>query len=130
MKDKIKVGQRNHLRMNKITHTDISITSRMNMAIQDHCKDIISKQNQLILGRLQEMGYDISDKIAIAKRLEIRTLEGSEVREILIDTNTPEQALVCCVTETQTISDSKNPYKITTEFRFSPMPTNEPETEN
>lgn len=68
------------------------------------------------------MGYDIIDKEAIAKRCELRIIEGDEVREIWIDTNTPDQALVCCYTETEVIIDQKDPFKITTEFKFCPMP--------
>lgn len=94
----------------------------MNLVLQEHCRQIMSKRDQMILDRLEEMGYDISDKVAIAKRCEVRMIEGDKVREIFIDSGTPDKQLVCYFTEISIMNTTEPPFKITTEFKFAPMP--------
>jgi len=101
---------------------DNTLLSKMNMVVSDLCKEIAAKQDGMILGRLEEMGYDVTDKEAIAKRCELRVFEDNEVKEIWIDSNTPDQRLVCYFTETKIIEDTTTAHKITTEFKFAPMP--------
>ena len=100
-----------------------TLLSKMDQAISDHCKEIVSKRDSMIIDRLEEMGYDITDKKAIAKRCELKIFVDNEVREIWIDSGTPDQKLVCYFTDPEPILHPNIPYRVTgTEFKFAPMP--------
>jgi len=90
--------------------------------MMDHYNKVIRKRDDMMYSRLQEMGYDISDKEAIARRCEVRIYEGDRKQELWIDTGTGNQKLVCYFSELEAKPDPDKPYLIRTEFGFAPMP--------
>lgn len=94
----------------------------INDIITQLSKEISRKFENLVMARLFEMGYNISGPKEAAERLHIIKHEDNPIHELWMDKGKPEEQLIAYFTETIIKQQEVNSYKITSEFKFGPMP--------
>lgn len=80
----------------------------------------------LVIGRLNELGYETADRKKIAERCHVLIKLGSNLRELWIDKDTGDQKLIALYTDpVSKIEEVKGVYTGTIEFTFTPTSTEE-----
>ena len=92
--------------------------------------ELFNKQfEDLVIERLNEEGYDTSDRMAIAKRCHVIIKEDDKVRELYVDYGKDSQKLIAYYTDPvikgpDWAEPADAPFTFQMEFTFGPMPLN------
>lgn len=70
-------------------------------AILDSFYQAVEKRDAMIVNRLRELGFDVSDLKVVAERCTIATMSNSDIFEVWIDKGLKTEKFVCYYTEPQ-----------------------------